>query len=46
QAGGKASDGVRRIMDIQPKDLHERVPLFIGSQSMVEQIEAMISRES
>jgi len=46
QAGGKASDGVRRIMDIQPKDLHERVPLFIGSKSMVEQIEAMISRES
>ncbi|MFM7104976.1 MAG: class 1 fructose-bisphosphatase, partial [Flavobacteriales bacterium] len=37
QAGGKASDGVRRIMDIQPKDLHERVPLFIGSKSMVEQ---------
>lgn len=31
QAGGAASDGVRRIMDIQPTTLHERTPLFIGS---------------
>jgi len=46
QAGGKASDGIRRIMDIQPKDLHQRVPLFIGSKSMVEQIEDFISREA
>ena len=46
QAGGKASDGTRRILDIQPKDLHERVPLFIGSKRMVEQLEALISSES
>lgn len=32
QAGGKASDGHTRILDIQPKELHQRVPLFIGSQ--------------
>jgi fructose-1,6-bisphosphatase I len=31
QAGGKASDGYTRILDIQPKELHQRVPLFIGS---------------
>lgn len=42
QAGGKASDGVGRIMDIQPKDLHQRVPLFIGSKDMVEKAEAFI----
>lgn len=46
QAGGKASDGTRRILDIQPKDLHERVPLFIGSKRMVEQLEALIASES
>ncbi len=42
QAGGKASDGIGRIMDIQPKDLHQRVPLFIGSKDMVEKVEAFI----
>ncbi|MDP3441898.1 MAG: fructose-bisphosphatase class I, partial [Ignavibacteria bacterium] len=31
QAGGKASNGFKRILDIQPSDIHERSPLFIGS---------------
>ncbi len=31
QAGGAASDGTRRILDIEPTKLHERTPLFIGS---------------
>ena len=31
QAGGKATDGERRIMELEPQHLHERVPLFIGS---------------
>lgn len=35
QAGGKASDGRQRIMEIQPKELHERTPLFIGSEEDV-----------
>jgi fructose-1,6-bisphosphatase I len=35
QAGGKASDGFR-IMEIEPKELHERVPFFCGSYNMVE----------
>ncbi len=35
QAGGKASDGKRRIMDLLPKDLHQRTPFFVGSQKMV-----------
>ena len=43
QAGGKASDGKRRIQDIQPTELHQRVPFFIGSKNMVEQVEAMIT---
>lgn len=36
QAGGKASDGYHRIMDLEPYDLHQRSPLFIGSTDMVE----------
>lgn len=42
EAGGKASDGRGRIMDIEPVELHQRVPLFIGSSKMVEQVEALI----
>lgn len=37
QAGGKASTGYERILDIQPKALHERAPIFIGSAEMVDQ---------
>ncbi|WP_121667375.1 class 1 fructose-bisphosphatase [Mesonia aquimarina] len=39
QAGGKASDGFQRIMDIKPKELHQRVPFFCGSKKMVEKAE-------
>ncbi|MFM1932401.1 MAG: hypothetical protein RL226_1704 [Bacteroidota bacterium] len=42
QAGGKASDGRNRILHLQPKQLHQRVPLIIGSKAMVEQVEAFI----
>ena len=36
RAGGKASDGFHRILDIQPQSIHQRSPLFIGSKNMVE----------
>ena len=39
QAGGKASDGYRRILDIVPQELHQRTPFIGGSHSMVEQAE-------
>ena len=39
QAGGLGSTGVERINAIQPKSLHQRVPLFIGSRDDVEQVE-------
>jgi fructose-1,6-bisphosphatase I len=35
QAGGMATDGKRRILDIDPQGLHQRVPLFIGSKNDV-----------
>ena len=39
QASGKASDGFTRIMDIQPTELHQRVPFICGSKNMVEKAE-------
>tara|TARA_R110002012_G_scaffold263456_1_gene446202 strand:+ start:27384 stop:28382 length:999 start_codon:yes stop_codon:yes gene_type:complete len=39
QANGLASDGKRRIMEIEPTELHQRVPFFCGSRKMVEKAE-------
>ncbi|WP_413735425.1 class 1 fructose-bisphosphatase [Sodalis sp. RH21] len=39
QAGGKASDGANRILDIQPEKLHQRSPFFVGTESMVNDAE-------
>lgn len=44
QAGGKASDGQKRIMEIKPKSLHQRAPLIIGSPEMVQQVEELHKR--
>jgi fructose-1,6-bisphosphatase I len=45
QAGGAASDGVGRILDIQPHSLHQRVPLFVGNRELVRQAEMFIREE-
>ncbi len=45
QAGGMATDGVRRIMEITPTELHQRVPLFIGSSSDVGDAHAVITKQ-
>ena len=37
QAGGIASTGRERVLDIQPERLHQRIPYFVGSKTMVEQ---------
>lgn len=44
QAGGKASDGFNRILDIEPTELHQRVPFFCGSREMVEKAEAFMAK--
>lgn len=36
QAGGMATDGLNPILDMQPTELHQRVPFFVGSTAMVE----------
>lgn len=40
QAGGRATDGKNRILEIKPKDLHQRTPFFVGSTKMVEKAES------
>ncbi|WP_297334425.1 class 1 fructose-bisphosphatase [Flavobacterium sp.] len=44
QAGGKASDGFTRIMEIQPTELHQRVPFFCGSYNMVATAEEFMAK--
>jgi len=39
RAGGKASNGFKRILDIKPTELHQRVPFFCGNKEMVEKAE-------
>jgi fructose-1,6-bisphosphatase I len=46
QAGGKATDGFGRIMELETKSLHQRTPLFIGSTEIVERAEDFMSRYS
>lgn len=42
-AGGAASDGARRVLDIVPSSNHQRVPLFLGSKGDVERLEACVA---
>ena len=37
-AGGVATNGKQRILDVQPTELHQRTPLFIGSRKMMEEL--------
>lgn len=40
QAGGKASSGKARILDLEPRHLHERTPFYVGSKNMVQKAES------
>jgi fructose-1,6-bisphosphatase I / sedoheptulose-1,7-bisphosphatase len=39
QAGGRATTGVQRLLDVPPVALHQRIPLILGSRNEVERIE-------
>ena len=43
QAGGAAYDGAHRVMDVQPTELHQRTPLFIGSKREVDLANELLS---
>lgn len=45
QAGGKATNGRERILDLKPTELHERVPFICGNMKLVEQVESFIENE-
>jgi len=43
QAGGRATTGSQRILDIHPSALHQRSPIYIGSSGLVEKAEALLT---
>jgi fructose-1,6-bisphosphatase I len=43
QAGGVASDGRRRILDIEPESIHQRTPLIVGSRVEMAEFERCVS---
>jgi fructose-1,6-bisphosphatase I len=45
EAGGAASDGSRPILDIQPTELHQRTPLYIGDKGLITLLEEYIVGE-
>jgi len=46
KAGGKATNGVMRTLDVKPTELHQRSPFFIGSKHMMEELESYTTRVS
>jgi len=46
QAGGMAIDGGRRILEIQPRSLHERVSLVVGSRQEVTLLGEFLAKHS
>lgn len=43
KAGGKATNGKKRILDVQPTELHQRTPFFVGSLKMMEELEGFLN---
>ena len=43
QSGGMATDGERRILEIVPEALHQRVPLYTGSKKMVQKVQEFLT---
>jgi fructose-1,6-bisphosphatase I len=45
-AGGKATNGNERILDVQPTELHQRSPFFVGSQMMMQELEVYLEKSN
>jgi len=43
-AGGRATNGIQRILDIEPTHLHQRCPLFAGSKGMMDELETYLNK--
>ena len=46
QAGGKSHTGKHRVMEVTPEQFHQRVPIFIGSSKMVDQVLDMMNKDA
>ena len=44
-AGGRATNGKVRILDIMPTELHQRTPLFIGSKDMMDELDTYLAKD-
>jgi fructose-1,6-bisphosphatase I len=44
-AGGVATNGKKRILDVQPTELHQRSPFFVGSKLMMEEFEKCLNHD-
>lgn len=44
KAGGKATTGLQNPLDVQPEHIHQRIPIFVGTKSMVEEVEALYKK--
>lgn len=44
-AGGRATNGEKRLLEVQPENLHQRVPIFIGSEETVTLVEEFMAQE-
>ncbi|MGM0684998.1 MAG: class 1 fructose-bisphosphatase, partial [Halobacteriota archaeon] len=45
RAGGAATDGRTAILDVEPEGVHDRVPLYVGNEELVERLEAALGDE-
>ncbi len=45
KAGGKASNGISPILDIEPESVSQRVPTYVGTSSLVEEFETIYARK-
>ncbi|KAI4342503.1 hypothetical protein MLD38_027126 [Melastoma candidum] len=43
QAGGKATNGVQRILDIEPERIHQRTPIYIGSPDEIDKLHSYLA---
>ncbi len=46
KAGGRAIDGDQRILDVPFKNIHQRAPLYIGSSTMIDELEEYFKKET
>ena len=45
QAGGRISDGFKNILEMEPKAIHQRIPVYVGGKEEISLVEKMFSQE-